>query len=253
VETAGHKYGLILRSTSEATLFSDPGWIVSVAATSMVISFMLAIFFSWRERAARAQTQAAHERARVERIEREAVVANLRALQAQIEPHFLFNTLANVTTLIDRDPAQAKNMLETFIRFLRATLGAEADLIAAYLAVLKVRMGARLSYLVDIPPELAGYRLAPMLLQPIVENAIRHGLEPKVEGGELRVAARRENGAVEIDIIDTGVGFGATTRSEGVGLSNLRARLQGLYGARATVAITDNAPSGTRVSVRLPA
>ena len=197
------------------------------------------------------------------RVEREAVVANLRALQAQIEPHFLFNTLANVTTLVDRDPAQAKHMLEAFIRFLRAslattreesaTLGAEAELIASYLAVLKVRMGARLSYAVDIPPDLAAYRLAPMLLQPIVENAIRHGLEPKVEGGEVRVSARRENGAVEIDIADTGVGFGATTRSDGIGLSNLRARLQGLYGSRASVAITDNAPAGTRVSVRLPA
>ena len=263
VDTGGHKYALILRSASEGTFVSDPGWIVSVAATSLVISFMLAIFFSWRERVARAQSEAAYERARVERIEREAVVANLRALQAQIEPHFLFNTLANVTTLIDRDPAQAKHMLETFIRFLRAslastreesaTLGAQADLITSYLAVLKVRMGARLSYLVDIPQDLAAYRLAPMLLQPIVENAIRHGLEPKVEGGEVRVAARRDDGAVAIDIVDTGVGFGATTRGEGVGLSNLRARLQGLYGSRASVAISDNAPAGTRVSVRLPA
>ena len=242
--------------------FAEPNWVVSVAATSMVISLMIAVVFSWREGRAHAEAERARERERMERVEREAVVANLRALQAQIEPHFLFNTLANVTTLIDRDPAQAKHMLEAFIRFLRAslattredsaTLGAEADLIASYLAVLKVRMGARLEYAVDIPPDLADYRLAPMLLQPIVENAIRHGLEPKVEGGEVRVAARRDNGAVQIDIVDSGIGFGATTRGDGVGLSNLRARLQGLYGTRASVAITDNAPAGTRVSVRLP-
>jgi sensor histidine kinase YesM len=236
---------------------------VSIAATSMVISLMIAVVFSWRESRAHAEAERARQRERTERIEREAVVANLRALQAQIEPHFLFNTLANVTTLIDRDPAQAKHMLESFIRFLRAslattredsaTLGGEAELIASYLAVLKVRMGARLRYAVDIPQDLAAYRLAPMLLQPVVENAIRHGLEPKVEGGEVRVAARRENGAVEIDITDTGVGFGATTRGDGVGLSNLLARLQGLYGSRASVAISDNSPAGTRVSMRLPA
>jgi sensor histidine kinase YesM len=260
--SATDKYMLTVTPAARG-MWSDPHWVVSVVVTSMIISLMVAVIFSWRERAAHAQAQAAQDRARIERIEREAVVANLRALQAQIEPHFLFNTLANVTTLIERDPAQAKYMLEAFIRFLRAslagtreesaTLGAEAELIASYLAVLKVRMGARLRYAVDIPHDLAAYRLAPMLLQPIVENAIRHGLEPKVEGGEVRVAARRENGAVEIDITDTGVGFGATTRGDGVGLSNLRARLQGLYGSRASVAITDNAPAGTRVSVRLPA
>ena len=262
VDTSDRHYALVLRSGPQSSLFADPGWIVSVAVTSMVISLVIAAVFSWRESFARAQAEAARQRERSERVEREAVVANLRALQAQIEPHFLFNTLANVTTLIDRDPAQAKHMLEAFIRFLRAslattredsaTLGAEADLIASYLAVLKVRMGARLEYAVDIPPDLADYRLAPMLLQPIVENAIRHGLEPKVEGGEVRVAARRDNGAVQIDIVDSGIGFGATTRGDGVGLSNLRARLQGLYGTHASVAITDNAPAGTRVSVRLP-
>jgi len=260
--SATEKYSLTVQPSARG-MWSDPHWVVSVSVTSMIISLMIAAIFSWRERVARAQTEAAHERVRVERIEREAVLANLRALQAQIEPHFLFNTLANVTSLIDRDPGQAKHMLESFIRFLRAslattreestTLGAEAELIAAYLAVLKVRMGSRLRYAVDIAPDLAGYRLPPMLLQPIVENAIRHGLEPKVEGGEVRLAARRENGAVEIDVVDTGVGFGATTRSDGVGLTNLRARLQGLYGPRASLAVADNAPAGARVRMRLPA
>jgi sensor histidine kinase YesM len=240
----------------------DAGWIVSGAMTSVALSILLAVVFFWRERDARAVADLDRERLRVERIEREAVLANLRALQAQIEPHFLFNTLANVASLVDTDPARAKHMLESFNRFLRAslaatrgestTLGDEAGLIAAYLDVLEVRMGARLRYAIEVPPDLAGHALAPMLLQPVVENAIRHGLEPKVEGGELRLAARRDRDDIVVEVRDTGVGFGATTRG-GVGLTNLRERLRGLYGERASLAIGDNAPAGTVVTVRLPA
>ena len=113
-------------------------------------------------------------------------------------------------------------------------------------------MGTRLRYTIDVPPELAAHALAPMLLQPVVENAIRHGLEPKVEGGEIRLAARREQGDIVVEVRDTGVGFAATTRG-GVGLTNLRERLRGLYGERASLAIGDNAPVGTVVTLRLPA
>ncbi len=153
-------------------------------------------------------------------------------------------------------------MLESFNRFLRAslaatrtettTLGADAELIAAYLEVLQVRMGKRLAYRIDVPSDLAGFVLAPMLLQPVVENAIRHGLEPQVEGGEVSISARREGSQVQVDVADTGVGFGATTRG-GLGLANLRDRLRLLYGERAALAITENHPAGTRVSIALPA
>jgi sensor histidine kinase YesM len=238
------------------------GWVASVMSTSVVISIMISILFYLRERDATAQAELERERLRAERVEREAALANLRALQAQIEPHFLFNTLANVASLVDTDPARAKHMLESFNRFLRAslsatrgdstTLGEEAELISAYLDVLVVRMGDRLHYAIDVPPNLAGQRLAPMLLQPVVENAIRHGLEPKVEGGELKLAARREKDDIVVEVRDTGVGFGATTCG-GVGLTNLRERLSGLYGERASLAIGDNAPAGTVVTVRLPA
>jgi len=238
------------------------GWVASAASTAVLISSLLSAVLYLRERSASAQAEITRERLRAERVEREAVLANLRALQAQIEPHFLFNTLANVASLVDTDPARAKHMLESFNRFLRAslaatrgestTLGEEAGLIAAYLDVLEVRMGTRLRYTIDVPPELAAHALAPMLLQPVVENAIRHGLEPKVEGGELRLAARREADDIVVEVRDTGVGFGATTRG-GVGLTNLRERLRGLYGERASLAIGDNAPAGTVVTVRLPA
>ena len=183
-------------------IFADLNALLSLLSISLVISIALSAIFFWRERDAVADAALARERERSERVEREATLANLRALQAQIEPHFLFNTLANVTSLVDPDPAKAKRMLESFIRFLRAslnatrrestTLGEEGELIGAYLDVLQVRMGTRLRYRIEAAPGLEAFALPPMLLQPVVENAIRHGLEPKVEGGEVVFLARRD-------------------------------------------------------------
>jgi signal transduction histidine kinase len=241
---------------------ASPRAIGMIGMSSFLISVIIASIFFARERQARAEAELGTERLRAERIEREATAANLRALQAQIEPHFLFNTLANVSSLIDLDTAKAKRMLESFNRFLRSslaatrqertTLAAESELICAYLDVLQVRMGPRLRYHVAFPADLAGFELPPMLLQPVVENAIQHGLEPKVEGGEVHVAARREAGAVLVEVRDTGIGFGATTRG-GLGLTNLRERLQALYGDRGALSIADNAGGGAVVTLRLPA
>jgi sensor histidine kinase YesM len=240
----------------------QPRWLATMGISSAVISTIIAVIFFGRAREARTEAELAREREHTGRIEREATLANLRALQAQIEPHFLFNTLANVESLVDADPAKAKRMLASFNRFLRAslaatrtestTLGADAELIAAYLDVLQVRMGKRLAYRIDVPPDLTTFALPPMLVQPVMENAIRHGLEPKVEGGEVAFSARREKGGVRLEVSDTGVGFGEATRG-GLGLENLRDRLKLLYGGRASLAIADNAPSGTRVSIAIPA
>ncbi|HUQ27479.1 MAG TPA: histidine kinase [Usitatibacter sp.] len=242
--------------------FVKPAAVLSVVVISFIISTVLSVIFFWRERSAVAEAAMAREREKRERIERESIAAHLRALQAQIEPHFLFNTLANVSSLIDADRGEAKRMLESFIRFLRSSLaatraettslGAEAELIAAYLDVLQVRMGGRLRYAIDVAPELRGFALPPMLLQPMVENSIRHGLEPKVDGGEVSLRAAGEGAAVVIDIADTGVGFAPTTRG-GVGLSNLRERLRLLYGERASLEISEASGGGTRVRLRLPA
>ncbi|HEX5128953.1 MAG TPA: histidine kinase [Usitatibacter sp.] len=239
-----------------------PRWLAMMGLSSLVISAVLATVFFATMRRANAEAQLARERERMERAEREATLANLRALQAQIEPHFLFNTLANVTSLVDSDPGAAKRMLESFNRFLRAslaatrtestTLGADAELIAAYLDVLQVRMGSRLAYRIDVPAELGAHTLPPMLLQPVVENAIRHGLEPKVEGGEVVVRARRDGASVCIEVADTGMGFAPTTRG-GLGLSNLKDRLKALYGNGAELTIGENRPAGTVVTIALPA
>jgi len=240
----------------------SPQWLAAFAFTSFVISLILSLIFFWRQRDANAQAALQTERLRGERIEREATLANLRALQAQIEPHFLFNTLANVTSLIDPDPAKAKRMLESFIRFLRASLNAtrsesttlahEAELIASYLDVLQVRMGSRLRYEVDVPPDLHAVSLPPMLLQPVVENSIKHGLEPKVEGGTVSVRAHRNGAGVAVEIADTGVGFAPVTHG-GVGLTNVRDRLKLVYGDRATLAVTEAASGGAVVTVTIPA
>ena len=245
-----------------ATRFASARWMGVLGLSSVLISLILMSIFFWRARSADAEAALAHERQRSERVEREAAFATLRALQAQIEPHFLFNTLANVVSLVDLDPPKAKRMLESFIRFLRATLGAtrgesttlasEKELLGAFLDVLQIRMGARLAYRIELDPATEAHTLPPMLLQPIVENAIRHGLEPKVEGGELRISSRLESTDLVIEISDTGVGFAPTTTG-GLGLTNVRDRLRLLYGERAALAIRENGPAGTTVTLRVPA
>lgn len=239
----------------------DARWVMGVAITSMVVSIVIAIVYFWREKSALAEAALEREQRRAADVEREAMAANLRALQAQIEPHFLFNTLANVTSLIDSDPARAKHMAESFIRFLRASLAAtrrggttladEFALVGAFLEVLKVRMGDRLAVRVDLPAELADLEIPPMLVQPVVENAIRHGLEPKVEGGTLELRARREGSRLTLEVADSGVGFAQATGG-GVGLSNIRERLRLAYGEAARLVIRENAPCGTVVAIELP-
>jgi signal transduction histidine kinase len=213
------------------------------------------------------QTREARQNEQIAATAQMLAEARLRALQAQIEPHFLYNTLANVVSLIGPQPARAQHMLERFIDYLRAslaasrqdraTLGAEADLAAAYLDVLAVRMGDRLRYRIEVPDTLRGIAVAPMLLQPLVENAISHGLEPKVEGGEVVLSAREQDGKLWLQVSDTGVGLTAAPARPskpggGVGLSNLRDRLRSLYGDEAQVQLLENQPSGVTVRLLLP-
>ncbi|HYC35695.1 MAG TPA: histidine kinase [Usitatibacter sp.] len=266
VSTIGVFVGFLLVAlaldTSALSWILQPRWIAAMGISSAVISIMIAAIFFSRERQARAEAALERESLRIERAERQATLANLRALQAQVEPHFLFNTLANVTSLVDADPVQAKRMLDCFNRFLRAslastrsestTLAAERDLIAAFLEVLQVRMGARLRFRIDLEPAAAAFQLPPMLLQPLVENAIRHGLEPQVEGGEVAVSMRREDASIAIAVEDSGVGFAPTTTG-GLGLTNVRDRLRLLYGGHASLLIGERDGGGTRVVVRIPA
>jgi sensor histidine kinase YesM len=183
-------------------------------------------------------------------------------LQAQIEPHFLFNSLANVAALIEADPKLAASLLDALIRYLRSsltrtradggTLGDEVALLTSYLDVLKIRMGERLVYAFDIAPELLAAAFPPMLLQPLVENAIRHGLEPKVAGGCVTVSARRQGDSLQIQVADDGLGFGEAP-GEGIGVANIRARLSAIYGPAARLELSSEAGTGVTATMSLPA
>ena len=239
------------------------GGMLSIAAVACVIMLVLLAIFIPRERAARAQVQAVRDEARAVAAEREATLARMQLLVAQVEPHFLYNTLAHVVSLVDTEPPVAKRMLDRLIVLLRATasaaggtstLGAQAELLRAYLELIALRMGPRLAWAIDIPGELAGLPLPPMLLQPVVENAIKHGLEPKIEGGRVDVSARREGDRLLLVVTDSGLGVPAMRdpSSTGLGLPNLRARLAALYGNAAALTLADHAPTGTRVTIAIP-
>ena len=209
----------------------------------------------------------ATETAEAESLKRQVVEARMAAMQAQVEPHFLFNTLASIDHLIETDPARASLMQKNLIALLRASmptmreasdggvrdLGRELAVIRPYLAILKVRMEERLSTTIDVPDGLLSAEFPPMMIQTLVENAIKHGLEPKPEGGSLKVRAEIVHGKLAVSVADTGLGFGrAATAGTGVGLANIRERLQLLFGARAALTIAENAPSGTLVTVTVP-
>jgi len=187
--------------------------------------------------------------------------AELKLLQAQIEPHFLFNTLSNILQLIDADPPSAKRMLVNLTSYLRAslhrtragptTVGEELSLVRAYLEIQGARMGARLSYRIDCPSELSGLPLPPLLLQPLVENAVRHGLEAVPGGGEVLVRAERQGGALVFQVQDTGAGLAPGSPS-GIGLANVRARVRAVSQGRGSMVIHPNAPQGLSVRITLP-
>ncbi|WP_457425851.1 sensor histidine kinase [Roseateles sp. P5_E7] len=223
-------------------------------AEFLVISAVISVFIGLRYRA----------RWKQEAMQARITEAQLRLLQGQIEPHFLFNTLANVQSLIDFDPDRAKLMLERFTDYLRASLGQlrgdsttlaqEFGMLEAYLGLMQLRMGERLRVSLSLPAELAGFELPPLLLQPLVENAIHHGLEPKVGGGEITVSARREAGALCIAVADDGQGLDAPRRRGGNGLAldNIRARLAARWGPGATLELLPREGGGTLATIQIP-
>ena len=209
----------------------------------------------------------ATETAEAESLKRQVVEARMAAMQAQVEPHFLFNTLASIDHLIETDPARASTMQKNLIALLRASmptmreasdggvrdLGRELAVIRPYLEILKVRMEERLVTDIQVPDGLLSAEFPPMMVQTLVENAIKHGLEPKAEGGSLRLKAEIVHGKLQVTVADTGLGFGkAATAGTGVGLANIRERLQLLYGPRATLTVAENQPSGTVVTITVP-
>ncbi|WP_317204251.1 sensor histidine kinase [Janthinobacterium sp.] len=214
---------------------------------------------------AEAQTLTANAAAERESMQRQVSEAKMQMMQAQVEPHFLFNTLASVEHLIVTDPPRASAMQRSLIQYLRAVLpqmrenavitnlGREADMVRAYLNLLKMRMEERLTVDFQIPDGLRTAAFPPMMLQSMVENAIKHGLECKPEGGTLKVLAEVAHSKLRVSVTDDGLGFGAVpSDGTGLGLPTIRERLKLLHGDQAQLLIAPNTPSGVCVTIEVP-
>lgn len=195
-------------------------------------------------------------------IEKSAAETELKLLHSQMEPHFLFNTLSNIISLIDTDHEKSRRMLESFTAFLRASfltarertvsLSQELDVIRNYLDIFTVRMGARLDYVIDIPENIRDCRIPPLLIQPLVENAVKHGLEPSVRGGTLRIEGIRDGNRVRITVSDSGVGINEKSGGDGIGLDNIRKRLELLYGRKGWLMLEENKSGGIKATIEIP-
>ncbi|WP_310385804.1 sensor histidine kinase [Roseateles sp.] len=257
----GNELGNLISGLRNPSLHSgDLRNLLSILLISLLPGMVVTFYFVNRSHIASANAQ-------LLTAQRLAAENKLRLLESQLEPHMLFNTLANLRVLIGLDPSRAQAMLDQLIAFLRATLNAsrsgshplreEFARLNDYLGLMQIRMGARLRPVLDLPAELAELSIAPLLLQPLVENAIKHGLEPAIEGGELRVTARRVGRHLQLTVSDSGVGLSQAGSAEaqagsGFGLHQVRERLATQYGPAATLNIAPAAGSGTLVTVEIP-
>src|SRR5216110_2879677 len=233
----------------------------TLAFLLIVASFIIKVVAGGKRRAELTADEAT-KRAETEQLERTVVEARMEALQAQIEPHFLFNTLASIDQLIQTDPPCASKMQQSLIRYLRSampqmrdgkrpTLGQQVDLCSAYLEIMSVRMEGRLQPVVNVPEGLKSAVFPSMMLQTLVENAIKHGLEPKAEGGRLEISAEIADGQLAVHVLDNGIGFMPKAEG-GVGLANVRERLKALYDGRAELIISVPPAGGTRATIKVP-
>ncbi|MGE0797628.1 MAG: sensor histidine kinase [Lautropia sp.] len=237
-----------------------------IVMVTIVATTACSLFFWARERvsalhleAARQRERAEIERTRAESASRQATEAQLNLIRTQLEPHMLFNTLANLRSLMTIDPPRAQQMMDRLIAYLRATLSAsrrdtvtladEFRLLRDYLELIAIRMGPRLAFTLDLPPALAGTPILPLLLQPLVENAIRHGLEPALDGGRIAVRAVADGAQLRLTVEDTGLGFETTgfaapppAGEGGFGLAQIRERLRTAYGDAAELRIESPRP-----------
>ena len=239
-----------------------------LAFIPLFVMLLISKYFLGRSRTAIAVAEEKTQQAEVSDVSRQITEARLQALQAQVEPHFLYNTLANVQALTEVDPPAANQMVGHLIQYLRAslpkmrentsTVGQELELVRAYLNILQMRMGGRLEFSIAVPDDLLAKSFPPMMLPSLVENAIKHGLEPIREGGRIDVLVQRivtpQGDRITIEVKDTGKGLvpDSTQPGGGVGLSNLRERLAAIYGSNARFTIQSNTPRGVVSTIDIP-
>ncbi len=234
-----------------------------IAGCSLVIGPLLALGALYRERDAQARSQGLQFALEKSTLERQALDARLQLLHAQIEPHFLFNTLANVQALVESGSPRAPAVLASLIAYLRAamprlgassgTLAGELDLVRAYLELMHMRMPDRLQFEIEVPEALLALPMPPMLLLTLVENAIRHGVDPTEEGGRIAVGGEHDavRGGATLWVSDSGPGM-SDTAAPGTGLTNLRSRIKAFYGDAARLELLEQMPRGLRAELHLP-
>ena len=233
-----------------------------ILALLLIIASIIIKVVAGGKRRAELIANEATRRAETEQLERTVLEARMEALQAQIEPHFLFNTLGSIDQLILTDPPRASRMQQSLIRYLRSampqlregrrpTLGQQIDLSSAFLEIMAIRMEERLRTVVNVPEGLKSAVFPSMMLQTLVENAIKHGLEPKADGGRIEIGAQIIDGQLAVHVQDTGLGF-APKGDGGVGLANVRERLKALYNDRAELIISVPPEGGTRAAIKVP-
>ena len=256
----GSFWGTLVSGLSTSDVFERHG-LIQLLFLGVMFGSIITYIFSSRAQIADSEARIQEEKIKRLTSEKKAAEANLKLLQAQIEPHFLFNTLSNVLSLLDTDTEKGKSMLMDFVHYLRTslskirgdttTLGQEMEMIQVYLNIFKVRMGDRLHYKIDLPEKLKANTFPPMLIQPLVENAIKHGLEPKIDGGEILISGEVKNGFLRLEVIDTGLGF-TEKRDSGMGLSSIRERLESIYGSRGRLILEENRPHGLKATIEVP-
>lgn len=237
------------------------GFFLKVISLGILFGIAVSYFVISKEWLSASSKMIQEERIKRLSTEKEVLKSHLKLLQAQIEPHFLFNTLSNILSLMDTDLDKAKAMQLNLIQYLRTslrrsrdkdtTLFQEMELIRAYLEICKIRLGNRLRYTLDIPKAVGNIAFPPMLIQPLVENAVMHGLEPQVDGGEIVVRARENSDSLMVEVSDTGSGMMAN-RQLGVGLSSVQERLKQMFGDKGRLILRENVPSGVIAVIEMP-
>ncbi len=240
-------------------------FITDVLTYAIVFGFLFGIpiiyFFASREKMIESEKQIAREKIKRLSLEKESAMTTLRLLQAQIEPHFLFNTLSNVISLFDIDVDKAKKMLIDLNEYLRIslqrtrqemiTLDQELNLVQQYMDIFKIRLGDRLSYTIQNNTEGMNISFPPLIIQPLVENSIKYGIEPEISGGSIDIDCQINNSVLEIIITDTGKGLDDDSNNAGIGINNVSQRLESIYGNMASLTLKQNHPKGIKATIKV--
>jgi sensor histidine kinase YesM len=267
---AGAIFGAMIASIvkgSESTLLADlirkgPGILLAGFIVGVIYTAIIALVVHARRKQLEVRNQQLEQQTKAAELARQLADARLKLMQAQVEPHFLFNTLASVQHLAEPNAPEAARLTRDLITFLRAGLGGlrddtttvqrEFEMAAAYLAIMQTRMGERLQYAIDLPEALANKTMPPAMLITLVENAIKHGVEPATDGGTIKIMAHDKDGALNISVQDTGLGLRQKVAlTGGVGLTNIRERLHAIFGEAAKLIIEENPPRGVTATISI--